>query len=186
MNRDRILDAAFALLADGGLGALSMRRLADGLGVRVNTIYWHLASKQELLTELGARIAGVPSDATDGDGPGAVGLALLEELRARMLAVRDGAEVVAVARAREPGRIPAAARLAEHLVAEGMPGADARLLAEAAVVFTVGATIEEQTSRELERVEQSAVDACTLDRDQLFRTGVSAMLHASGRPTAVN
>ncbi|MBD0283747.1 MAG: helix-turn-helix transcriptional regulator, partial [Thermoleophilaceae bacterium] len=49
LSRDRVLAAAHELLADGGLDALTMRALAERLGVRPNALYSHVASKTELI-----------------------------------------------------------------------------------------------------------------------------------------
>lgn len=52
MGVDQILDAALAL----GLKGLSMRALAARLKIGASTLYYHVASKEELLGLLGARI----------------------------------------------------------------------------------------------------------------------------------
>ena len=48
LNRDAVLQAARRLVADGGVDALTMRSLADRLGVHPNSLYSHVASKAEL------------------------------------------------------------------------------------------------------------------------------------------
>lgn len=52
LTRQRVLDAALALVAREGLDALSMRRLAQELGVEAMSLYNHVASKDELLDGL--------------------------------------------------------------------------------------------------------------------------------------
>jgi AcrR family transcriptional regulator len=49
LNRDRVLRAAVVLADDAGMDALSMRRLADKLGVVPMALYKHVANKDELL-----------------------------------------------------------------------------------------------------------------------------------------
>jgi AcrR family transcriptional regulator len=49
LNRDRVLRAAVALADEAGIEALSMRKLADELGVVPVALYKHVASKEELL-----------------------------------------------------------------------------------------------------------------------------------------
>jgi AcrR family transcriptional regulator len=49
LSRDRVLRAAVALADAGGVDALSMRRLAQELGVVPMALYKHVASKDELL-----------------------------------------------------------------------------------------------------------------------------------------
>ena len=49
LSRDRVLRAAVALADAGGVDALSMRRLAQDLGVVPMALYKHVSSKDELL-----------------------------------------------------------------------------------------------------------------------------------------
>jgi AcrR family transcriptional regulator len=49
LSRDRVLRAAVALADEGGVDALSMRRLAQELGVVPMALYKHVANKDELL-----------------------------------------------------------------------------------------------------------------------------------------
>ena len=49
LSRDRVLHAAVALADSAGIESLSMRRLADELGVVPMALYRHLANKEELL-----------------------------------------------------------------------------------------------------------------------------------------
>lgn len=49
LSRDRILDAALALADEAGIESLSMRRLAQELGVEAMSLYHHVANKRELL-----------------------------------------------------------------------------------------------------------------------------------------
>jgi len=49
LSRDRVLHAAVALADDSGIESLSMRKLADELGVVPMALYKHVAHKEELL-----------------------------------------------------------------------------------------------------------------------------------------
>jgi AcrR family transcriptional regulator len=49
LNRERVLRAAVALADEAGVGAVSMRRLAQELGVVPMALYKHVADKEELL-----------------------------------------------------------------------------------------------------------------------------------------
>ncbi len=49
LNRDRILRAAVALADEGGVESLSMRKIAQELGVVPMALYKHVANKDELL-----------------------------------------------------------------------------------------------------------------------------------------
>jgi AcrR family transcriptional regulator len=49
LSRDQVLRAAVALADEGGIGALSMRKLGQVLGVEAMSLYNHVASKGDLL-----------------------------------------------------------------------------------------------------------------------------------------
>ena len=49
LSKDRVLHAAITLADRGGIGALSMRKLAQELGVEAMSLYYHVAGKDEIL-----------------------------------------------------------------------------------------------------------------------------------------
>lgn len=49
LSRDRVIAGAIALADDAGLEALTIRRLAEALGVKPMTIYHHVPSKDEIV-----------------------------------------------------------------------------------------------------------------------------------------
>jgi AcrR family transcriptional regulator len=49
LNRERVLRAAVAFADERGIGALSMRKLGEVLGVEAMSLYNHVANKDELL-----------------------------------------------------------------------------------------------------------------------------------------
>jgi len=49
LSRERILDAALALADEGGIEAVSMRRLGQVLGVEAMSLYKHVADKEAIL-----------------------------------------------------------------------------------------------------------------------------------------
>jgi AcrR family transcriptional regulator len=58
LNRDRVLQAAVSLADEAGLESLSMRRLAQELGVVPMALYKHVANKEELLDGMVDAIVG--------------------------------------------------------------------------------------------------------------------------------
>src|SRR6185312_7734253 len=69
LSRERIVDAAIALLDDEGEDGLTFRALATRLSTGPGAIYWHIANKSELLLAASdavvARALGeVPASAT--------------------------------------------------------------------------------------------------------------------------
>jgi AcrR family transcriptional regulator len=50
--REQILDAAAALFAEHGLSGTSTRAIAERVGIRQASLYYHFAGKDDLLVEL--------------------------------------------------------------------------------------------------------------------------------------
>lgn len=57
LDRTRIETVVLQLLRDGGLESLSMRRIADALGVKASALYYHVKDKEQLLHWLSERIS---------------------------------------------------------------------------------------------------------------------------------
>ncbi|WP_239127118.1 TetR/AcrR family transcriptional regulator [Asanoa siamensis] len=49
MTRPRIVDAAVSVLDEGGVDGLTMRRLASRLAVTATALYWHVATRDDVL-----------------------------------------------------------------------------------------------------------------------------------------
>lgn len=95
LDQQQIVEAAIALLNESGLDGFSMRRLADRLGIKAASLYWHVQDKDHLLILIGEAIC-----ATIGDPDPALSWReraewLGNETRRAAKAVRDGAKVLA-------------------------------------------------------------------------------------------
>ncbi|MFT4187765.1 MAG: TetR family transcriptional regulator [Aeromicrobium sp.] len=89
---DDVISGALRVLDRYGLEFCSMRRVAGELGVQPSALYHHVKDKQTLLAHMAARIV---REVEVGDDL----IAFAHDLRAAMLTLRDGAEVVATASA---------------------------------------------------------------------------------------
>jgi AcrR family transcriptional regulator len=70
LTRATIVQAAIAIADADGMDAVTMRRLADDLGVVPTAIYWHLRSRNEVLQEMMVSATGelqVPDPDVDAD-----------------------------------------------------------------------------------------------------------------------
>ncbi|MFE1173250.1 TetR/AcrR family transcriptional regulator C-terminal domain-containing protein [Streptomyces sp. NPDC058773] len=102
VTKESITDAALAVLHDDGLEALSLRAVADRLGVRHNSVRWHIGNKQGLLGLLAERIIGSAIASVTDSGaetqlpaePCERLAALWGCLRQSLLAHRDGARLL--------------------------------------------------------------------------------------------
>jgi len=67
LERDKVLDVALDLLNETGFEGLTLRRLAERLGVKAAALYWHFQNKQDLINHLAARIFAREFDASKAD-----------------------------------------------------------------------------------------------------------------------
>ena len=69
LTRSAVLERAFAIADAEGLAAVSIRRIAQELGVTPMALYWHFKSKDELLDALGDDIIGAVGLDVDETAP---------------------------------------------------------------------------------------------------------------------
>jgi TetR/AcrR family transcriptional regulator, repressor for uid operon len=80
-TRARILETALRLYSERGTAGVSMRELADAAGVTVQGLYYHFASKADLIQALySARGFGQPG-AVEHAAPGPVARRIVEQAR---------------------------------------------------------------------------------------------------------
>ena len=75
LTQEQVVGAAVDLLAEVGLEALTLRRLATELGVSAPTLYWHVRNKRKLLDHIAealVEVAGRPPPPRPGR-PGGTG-----------------------------------------------------------------------------------------------------------------
>jgi len=190
-TKDDVVDAALSVLDRVGLPDLSMRRLAEDLGVQPSALYWHVASKQELLAAVSARILSPvalrPGDPTD---LGRAAVTLGHRLHDRLLAHRDGAEVVSSSLAL--GLVDSPVHDALRTV-EDSPAA--RVVADAVTHYVVGVTFHEQQRRSADAwgtaASEVSLTAASVDSTDdggfaaalaLIAAGIAAWQESAGRP----
>jgi TetR/AcrR family tetracycline transcriptional repressor len=95
LDQRQIVQAALGLLDEGGFDGLTMRSLAQKLGIKAASLYWHVRNKQELLSLLADEICA-PMREPDRALPWRRRLEeLANEYRRVLLARRDAARVLA-------------------------------------------------------------------------------------------
>ncbi len=83
LSKQAVVNRALALADSSGLDALTIRRLAQDLGVTPMALYWHFRSKEELIAGLADRIWGEIATDVDAAQPWQAQLrGLLESLLA--------------------------------------------------------------------------------------------------------
>lgn len=176
-DRDSVARSALALLDEVGLADLSMRRIAAGLDVQPSALYWHFASKQELLADLADRItASIPQGSADV-------LTTARSIRDALFAYRDGAELVLSTYALQLGSSQAQSALTAALRTQGATDAEDR--GAAILHFVLGhATLVQQRMHAdshgaLPRADEVDV---TAGLDRVFDLGVTALAGALREP----
>jgi AcrR family transcriptional regulator len=135
LTRDAIVDAALTLLDRDGLAGLSMRKLADELGVGAASLYWHVGDKEELLGLLLDRIVGEtqllePDPANWQEQVKEMG----RESRRLLQRHRDAAQISLGRIPVGPHSMPVLERYLAVLVGAGLPK---RVIAHAADMFAL-------------------------------------------------
>lgn len=177
LTRADIVSAALALLDEVGLEGLSTRRLAERLGVRGPSLYWHVKTMAELRDHMAEAIlaeamGGDRAAALEGDwrawlADGARGY------RRAALSRRDGARLLSMAKptgTRPDLSYPA---MVQRLRAAGFSAADAHDSMMAIGRYVLGWVLFEQASDDL-------------DREHGFEFGLRAMLDGLGQRVAAS
>src|SRR3977135_592413 len=92
LSRDRILQAALALADEGGIDALTMRKLGQALGFEAMSLYNYVANKDDLLDGILELVLAEPEPPTPAGG-------WLAAIRSSAISVHDGLT-------RHPGACP--------------------------------------------------------------------------------
>jgi TetR/AcrR family transcriptional regulator, tetracycline repressor protein len=150
LERETIVAAAMELLDTEGLDGLTMRRLADALGVQAPSIYWHYSGKPALLDDMAdALLSKVePLIAADA-GPRDILWGVACQLRAALLARRDGARVFAGTFVARANVLRVAEATMQALDRADFTGKRAATTVFTMLYFVLGFVIEEQARAEL-------------------------------------
>jgi TetR/AcrR family tetracycline transcriptional repressor len=167
LDRPTIVAAALALLDETGLDRLSTRRLADALGVKGPSLYWHFRNKRQLLDHMAEAMLedalpapdDLPDDWSAWLASGARGI------RRVALSRRDGARVLAGAQPTGTSTRLSFPHMVARLVREGFPPADAAATLRALGRYAVGWVLDEQTA-----------GRAAADSEAVFEFGLRAML----------
>jgi AcrR family transcriptional regulator len=195
VSRRAVLDAATRLIEEGGVPALSMRKLAAELGVAVTSIYWHVGNREALLDELVQEMVhGLDTLPARGSEPVARVLSLAAGLR-RVL--RDHPHLIGLVNERglTPAMfLPSQRALAAEVALAGLRGTHAAQAVRAVQYHVIGfVLVERHTDRspeqspsaeELWLTEPADVQALAaalatpVDTDRLFAVSTEALVRS--------
>ncbi|MEU1115203.1 MULTISPECIES: TetR/AcrR family transcriptional regulator C-terminal domain-containing protein [unclassified Streptomyces] len=146
LTRAAVIDAALQVLEDRGREGLSTRAVADTLGVRMNTVLWHVKTKAHMVELMADAIVGEVDCADLPAPPRERVRELAHRYRRALLAHRDGAALVTGTYAAEPHTLRFADRLVEALLAAGADEEQAAWTAWTVIYFLLGLVQEEQAA----------------------------------------
>ena len=166
LTQEQVVKRAVDLMAEAGLEALTLRRLATELGVSAPTLYWHVRNKRELLDLMAEALvarAGRPTSPAPGQ-PWWEWLAERARLQFRaLISHRDAALVVAGNRPTEAS-LPGIEQVLASLVAVGFPPDEALRTILSIGNYVIGCAVEHQA--EAAREPDPERDARLLERAQ--------------------
>ena len=138
ITADEVVEVAGRIVDAQGADALTMRRLADELGVAVTSIYWHVGNRDELVDALVDRLlADVGTLRARGTTPRERIASLARALRKKLL---DRPQLVALAHERAKTAVmfqPVQDAIAVELDAMGLAGAEGPLALRALQLHVV-------------------------------------------------
>jgi AcrR family transcriptional regulator len=167
----QVARAALAMVERDGLDGLSMRRLADDLGVQAASLYWHVQNKDHLLDLMAGELFSTLK--LPGPAPGVSWRGGLRDVAAAyyrfLLSHRDAGRIVA-------GRFVLIGHLARHLEPfagllrrGGCADTDIAYGLYAIVIYIQGFVLQQQTPL----TGDSAAGAAELDALARIRDGLS-------------
>ncbi|MCA2218946.1 TetR/AcrR family transcriptional regulator [Jidongwangia harbinensis] len=199
LSRDRIVDAAVALLDEYGIDGLTMRRLAQAVDVTSTALYWHVKTKEDVLDLALDRIFGEVPLPEAGDDWAQDVRRLIRAWRSVMLR-HPWAPGLIGRPMLGPNVLARTEHLQSALVRGGLAGRDLAVTTRLLANYVIGAALTEATwrrtadpaaQREARRhitADPTAyptlnasghLDAGRWDDDDLFERGLDAVL---GRP----
>lgn len=157
-RRADIVRAGLELLEEGGLDALSLRRVAQALGMHAPGLYWYIEDKQELIDLLAKAILDEALGDEKGPAEGEGWEPWLTEVAVRiryvLLAHRDGARVVAGAYLFRTHSITDLLEIAIQVLERDGYSRDMALHCAITVMrYTTGIALDDQASPKKRRAE---------------------------------
>ncbi|WP_190125641.1 TetR/AcrR family transcriptional regulator C-terminal domain-containing protein [Streptomyces inusitatus] len=144
ISRAAVVDAALAVLDQQGLDKVTMRAVADEIGVRHNTVRWHVESKQRLLILMSDAIfEGLDVTALPTQWEARL-RALARWCRSAILARRDAARLIAGLSTTETNTYRFADAMIQTLLDAGLPPRTAAWANWTVFYLILGITQEQQ------------------------------------------
>ena len=149
LNRRRVLEAALKIVDDGGLADLTMRNLAQQLGIEAPSLYKHVDGKPDILDVITSLIyEEIEFTGITGSFRERV-LAYGDAFRRALLAHPNAVELLAMRTLPRESTIDLVETALSELANLGFPPTEGRRYVNVAVGFIVGHVLAEVGSRQL-------------------------------------
>ncbi|HSD56313.1 MAG TPA: TetR/AcrR family transcriptional regulator C-terminal domain-containing protein, partial [Candidatus Saccharimonadales bacterium] len=149
LERVRVVTVALELLNEVGFEGLTLRRLADKLGVKAAALYWHFENKQDLIDQLAIRIIEDEFKKDSGEERPRISWEELlmnmgHGIRQGLMRYRDGALIIANADLTKGQGFKGRHLMIERLLDEGFTLQQALYAMFVVGRYTLGCVFEEQ------------------------------------------
>jgi TetR/AcrR family tetracycline transcriptional repressor len=182
LTQQQVVRRAVDLMAEVGLEALTLRRLATELGVSAPTLYWHVRNKRQLL-DLMAEALVERAGRSTAPAPGQPWWDwLAEEARLMWRALtshRDAALVVAGNRPTDTA-LPGIEQVMASLVTVGFPPAEALRMILSISNYVIGCAVERQAEAARDQDPERDVRLLHQAGDLPYLRAALAGLHGPG------
>ena len=188
LSRERIRDVALELIDEHGLSALSMRRLADALGVQAASLYTHYATKDDVLDAVANRLIAQVDTSGFEQGWRQGLLTWARSYHAALAAHPNAAPIIASGTQRRDEFLAMANAVHGGLVGAGWPARRATEISGAVKYLVIGAAstpfasgfaddVQVYLDRypHLTQAHRLRSDAARIDRDS-FELGLQALV----------
>ena len=146
LTQEQVVERAVELMAEAGLEALTLRRLATELGVSAPTLYWHVRNKRQLLDLMAEALVSRVGRSTS-PAPGQPWWEWLAEQARRQwgaLTSQRGAALVVAGNRPTEAALPGVEQMLASLVAVGFPPDEALRTILSIGNYVIGCAVERQ------------------------------------------
>jgi AcrR family transcriptional regulator len=153
LTKERIIEAGLVTFAEHGYAGLSMRQVADRLGVHAGSLYYHVRNKEALLALLADRVAARAYDAgeaalaaLDADAGWVARVEAQADALRRTLREHEGGPLLLAGSPSmlSPGGLSLMERLLGTLRDGGVPEPDRTIMADVLLSYVTGFVLQEQ------------------------------------------
>ena len=164
LEKEAIVGAGLVLLQAEGFEALSLRKIADALGVQTPALYWHVKNRAELYGLMSEHMLHEAINNVDDRLDGRAWLlAFGRSIHDVHMRRRDAARLVSSVMTSQVMENELLRRIVDRLVAGGMTTADAMVAHSAVLSLTLGWSLFESNAQVVALMEESMDVAASFD-----------------------